>query len=59
MVRVSKNEIGRATRLVGIIGNRINDRLRDREFIPMAALVDLASDKTKEVVGALEIACGP
>jgi hypothetical protein len=59
MVRVSKNEIGRATGLVGIIGDRINDRLRNREFIPMTALDDLASDETKEIVGALEIACGP
>jgi hypothetical protein len=59
MVMVSKNEIGRATRLVGIIGDRINDRLRDQEFIPMEVLDDLASDETKEIVGALEIACGP
>jgi hypothetical protein len=59
MVMVSKNEIGRATRLVGIIGDTINDRLRDWEFIPMAALDDLASDETQEIVGALEIACGP
>jgi hypothetical protein len=58
MVAISKNEVRRAGRLGSIESNAINDRLWNREFIPVALFNDLAGVKTEEIIGAKKFAGG-
>ncbi len=55
---VGKDEILRDTTILGKFGDVVDDRLRDREFVPCLSFDDKAGDKTEEVVGSLPVACG-